>query len=378
MFKKSILLSLGFCSLFGMESFNSFVKIALKNTPYLVTNSLEIEKAEYDARIKNRYKNPSLAFDKNLQDGYGVGIKQPIRLWGVAKNNAHFNSKKRAETENLVQLKKVTFIKDLSDLFIEYKKSSLEKKLSLEALKISQKIAEVSQNRFENGTISKVEYLQSQIDLDMAKNSVDEALYIELKSYYKIMQFAGIEVELELSSEIKKVKGERNSYALEYLQSRVERKEVSIKIESKTLQWIDIYAEFEEDAQQSVTKVGIELPLSIFNNNSEELALATLALKEEKLLYESKQKALKLEYQSLDKESTTLQNLQQSNQKLLNSQMQLLQIYQESYRVANVDLMKLQNIKNQMLQTKQKAIEIAFKIEKNIVVYNYLVGEDYE
>jgi len=378
MFKKSILLSLSFCSLFATDSFNDFVKLSLKKSPYIKANNLEIQKIEYNSKIESRYKNPSLSVEKIVDDGYSILVTQPIRLWGVKRNIDLVNSSKKAQILEYISLKKVLFIKELSLLFLDYKKLTLQKELLQEALDISKTIVDISKNRFLSGTISKSEYLQAKIDLDILQNSFDEILVDELNSYYKLMRFIGAEIKLDGALKIKRSKKTNYFKPLLYLQNSLKEKKALIDLNSKALKWIDLYAEYEDSNSERIVKVGLELPLMIFNNNSQEVALSRLKLKKQELIYKQKKVDIELKFQALQSELSRLKRLEKSNQELLISQMKLLKIYKESYKVANIDLIKLQTIKNQMLQTKQKAIDLAYKIEKNIVEYNYLVGESYE
>ena len=49
-------------------------------------------------------------------------------------------------------------------------------------------------------------------------------------------------------------------------------------------------------------------------------------------------------------------------------------MYEDGYKIANINLVELQLIKNQMISTKEKLIEIQTQKEKNIIGYNYLTG----
>ena len=66
--------------------------------------------------------------------------------------------------------------------------------------------------------------------------------------------------------------------------------------------------------------------------------------------------------------------LQKSTQALINAQQELLLMYEDGYKIANINLVELQLIKNQMIRTQEKLIDINRQKENNIIEYNYLTG----
>ncbi len=49
-------------------------------------------------------------------------------------------------------------------------------------------------------------------------------------------------------------------------------------------------------------------------------------------------------------------------------------MYEDGYKIANINLVELQLIKNHMIRTQEKLIDINTKKENNIIEYNYLTG----
>ena len=138
---------------------------------------------------------------------------------------------------------------------------------------------------------------------------------------------------------------------------------------------MNLYAEYEAEPDQSIARVGIKIPLAVFNTKTEEKRIADLQEKQSGLLLQNQRITLSNNLARLKKELLILQSVVSSTQKLYNSQKELLKMYEDGYKIANINLIELQNIKNQMIQTKEKEITLQNKINKNIVIYNYEVGE---
>ncbi len=92
MFTKNILIALGVCSVLSAQNFDTLLNKVLQTSPYLKANSLEIERADEESRLIQRYKNPTLSLEVSeftpdigkSEAGYRVGLSQPVRLWGVS------------------------------------------------------------------------------------------------------------------------------------------------------------------------------------------------------------------------------------------------------------------------------------------------------
>ncbi|MCD6191020.1 MAG: TolC family protein, partial [Sulfurimonas sp.] len=165
---KNILLSTLLCSFLGAQDFETFLKNAIQNSPYLKANQLGIVQANENAKLITRYKNPTLAleasnFSPDIGDseaGYRVALTQPIRLWGVSDAREDLATAQKSEAQSLVKLSRADFVRKLSLLYSKYKSTLSAESLAKEELLISKKITNITKARFENGTIAKVKYIQ--------------------------------------------------------------------------------------------------------------------------------------------------------------------------------------------------------------------------
>ena len=385
---KNILLSTLLCSLLGAQDFETFLKNAIQNSPYLKANQLGIAQANENATLTTRYKNPTLAleasnFSPDIGDseaGYRVALTQPIRLWGVSGAREDLATAQKSEAQSLVKLSRADFVRNLSLLYSEYKSSLSAEALAREELLISQKIAEITKARFENGTIAKVKYIQAEVDKKRVENFLNKMRVNSLSSYYKLIGFAGATTEVELDNKYiftlsEQASGVTNSAQLTYSKSKTKSALALAELNSNRVEWVDIYGEFESEPDQSIARVGVDIPLAVFNTKSQERTIAKLQAKKSELISENINTTLNIKLKELAKSIESLNGLQLSTSELLTSQKELLLMYEDAYKIASIDLIELQVIKNRMIETKEDAIKIELSKEQNIIQHNFLTGE---
>jgi len=385
MFKKSILVSLGLCAILSAQDFDTFLQNALHNSPYLQANKLAISQADANSAIVQRYKNPTLELEASRfrpdresdANGYRAALTQPIRLWGVGDDRASLADATKAEAKEFVTLKRADFIKRLSLLYIEYSINSSLLALAQEEMQVAQTIVDISYARYDAGTIAKIKYLQAKVDLLRSQNILQEQKAKTVASYYKLLAFAGLQEEVEIEKDYNfRLTASNDSQApsLAYIAAQQKKQEAAATLNTHKIEWMSLYGEVEKERDQKSYRVGIEIPLAIFNTKKEERTIAKLQAKKSAFLLKNQQQQLGIVLKSIKKELALLQGVLDSTQKLYATQKELLVMYEEGYKIANINLIELQNIKNQMIATKEKTITLKKKIQQNIVNYNYAVG----
>jgi cobalt-zinc-cadmium efflux system outer membrane protein len=390
MFIKSILASFGLCAVLSAQSFDAFLQEALQNSPYLKANALEIERADEQASLTQRYKNPTLSLEASQfapdvgksESGYRAALSQPIRLWGVGDDREELATALKEQAKSLTTLKRAEFIKIFSLLYNDYMTQSALFRLAQEEFRISKKIAAVTQERYEAGTIAKVKYLRTKVDLAGSKNLLDEKKVMRIESYYKLLAFCGLQESKDLddkhSFKLSKralTEVQNSSAELNYLQQQQKSANAKAQLSANKIEWMNLYAEYEKEPEQGIARIGINVPLAIFNTKKEEKRIAVLQAKQSEFLLQNKKTALYFTLERLRKQLHILENVINSTKELYNAQKELLKMYEEGYKIASINLLELQNIKNRMIGTKEKEIRLQSQRNKNIVIYNYEVGE---
>lgn len=370
-------------SLFA-QNFDALLDNALKNSPYLRSSSLEISQAKEQGKLLSRYENPSLdliysqfkpdgAKDEN---GYSISITQPIRLWGVGSDAESLAEATIKKVSSSYSLTHAEFVRDISQLYVEY--ASVRKKLELtsEELSIAEHIYEISKERNLAGTISRGEMLQARLEYEMVEIKA-QTLNLDIQEkYFTLLEFAGAkeEIELDFSHEFKLDSSSQDSPNINFLQSHKDEAKKSSQLNSNSVKWIDVNAEYESEPDQNIIRIGATIPLAIFNSSKEEMQIAKLEAHKAELLIESQITKISMQKRKLLKQRDLLLLLKSKNENTLKTQIKLLEMFEEGYKIASINLLELQNIKNTLIKTKESLLQIESALHKNIITNNFLTG----
>lgn len=384
---KKILFIVCIVGVLQAENFELFLKNAIQNSPYLKANQLNIKQANEQSSITTRYKNPSLELEvsnfavNNLgnKSGYRSTITQPIRLWGVSRDREVLASAQITQTKSFVELSQAKFVLQLSLFYSNYKNALKAESLAKQELNISTKILKISKARFENGTIARVKYIQAKVDMRRVKNFLNQMQVKKLSAYYRLISFSGSTKEINIENDYEfNLNGNNsvvNSAQLTYTKSKTASASALAELNSNKLEWIDVYGTFEKEPDQGIARVGVSIPLVVFNTKSQEKRIAQLEAKKSDLISKNTNNVLTLRLTNLSKSIVALIKLEKSTSKLLKDQEELLNMYEDGYKIASINLIELQLIKNQMIQTKAELINIDTQKEQSIIKHNFLTGE---
>ncbi|WP_294963319.1 TolC family protein [Sulfurimonas sp.] len=372
-------------SLFAQD-FDTFLNNALKNSTYLKSSNLSIAQVRQQGLAMTRYKNPSLDLeysefrpDASADDnGYRAAITQPIRLWGVNSDTQAYVDASIKKTESTYSLSYAEFTRDISILYTEYAKQKRQLELGNEELSIAKNIYEISEQRSLAGTISKGLMLQAQVDYEMAEIKT-QTLNLDIQeTYFELLKFAGIskEIELEYNHEFKLISDASSliNPDINYLKSYKEEAKADVTLNSNSVKWIDLSAEYEIEPDQNVMRIGASIPLTIFNTSSEEMQVAKLEADKTALLIENEKAKISIENIKLKKQRNLLKILKSKNEETLKTQTKLLKMFEDGYKIASINLLELQNIKNRVIKTKESLIKIDTALNQNAITTNYISG----
>lgn len=372
-------------SLYGME-FEEFYKQALENSPYLKGNALKVDAAKEEANIVTRYKNPTLeleysqfdAADSSSESGERVSLSQPVRLWGVGDAREDLADGLQKEAKSSFALTKALFTKKLLDRYVDYKRNLQREKLARKASEIAKRIYEISLERFKNGTIAKADMIQSRLDYKLARAKQKEAELAKLQSYYDLLAFAGFTKEVTLGSDYAEELAdtqEQTNPLLQLHQSRATLARSKERLYGNKIEWVSVYAEYEGEPSDDIYRVGLSIPLPLFNTRKEERTKAMLEAKSAKLLAENTKRSLDIKFIALDKKRALQHKLIKRLEEGLKEGEELLALFEEGYRIANIDIVQLQQVKAALIKTKASLIDAKAKLELNIIETNYLQGK---
>ncbi len=383
---KSILMSGVLCTILSAESFDIFLQKAIKNSPYLKSSALAIKQAEEQGKVLTRYSNPSLELEVSSLEsaigssdsGYRVGILQPVRLWSIADNKKNLADANVENAKATYIQKKAIFIRDISLRYTLYIQFKMLHKLGIQELEIAKKIYDISTARFDSGTISKGVKLQAQLDFEMSKSLVSSLSLSAMNSYFDLLEFAGINEEIDIEEDhsfyIKKKKKNTQNPTISLLKTSQLQALSDAKVNSNSIEFIDLFAEIEKESDQDVFRVGVNIPLAFFNDKTQEKTIAILQANKVDYLIEHETNRLNMEQLKLQKEKKSLLKLSQENKRILKTQLELLSMYEDAYKIASVNLIQLQDIKNKVIRTKRALIQIDIALNQNAIYTQYNQG----
>ncbi len=383
---KNVIISLLLCTFLGAESFDEFLHKAIKNSPYLESSALAVKQTKEKGNILTRYENPTLELEYstfkpdrgNSDEGYRVNYSQPIRLWNVADDKRAVVSSNIKSANASLNQERAVFIRDISISYTLYSQSKMFLSLGEEELQIAKEIYDISVAQFQNGTISKGLKLQAQVDFEMSENSKYFLSLNSMQSYYSLLKFAGINEEIELDSAydftINADSQITNNPTLEVFKAQQNQALSEAKLNSNSFEWLNLFAELENEPAQDIVRLGLNFPLAIFNDKSQEKTIATLQLNRTELLIKNEQMSLNIELIKLQKERQSLLNLSKNSERILSTQVELLKMYEDGYKISNINLLQLQDIKNKVIGTKRTLIQIHTALNQNAIYTNYIQG----
>ena len=114
--------------------------------------------------------------------------------------------------------------------------------------------------------------------------------------------------------------------------------------------------------------------MAIFNANAQEKQISRLEAKKTDLLIKNKDTQLSIERSRLKQQKEALFSLKNKNTKILKIELKLLEMFKEGYKIANINLLELQDVKNKVIQTKERLIEIKTALNQNAIYTNYIQG----
>jgi len=384
---KNILISGLLCTLLSAESFDTFLQRAIQNSPYLESSALSVKQVKERGSAISRYKNPTLELEYSdfnpdagsSDDGYRVNFSQPIRLWRVGDDRDTLANNTIKNADASYARAKAIFVRDISIAYTNYTNKKSLVKLGKQELNIAKTIYDISSSRYEVGTISRGLMLQAKIDYEMVQIKNENLSLNATQAYYNLLNLSAINEEIALDDEysfsLHVEQDLANNPNLMVLKSQQDTALAQAILDTNKVEWMNVFAEFESEPEQDITRFGVNFPLAIFNTKSQEVQIAKLQSEKASLLIDNQETKLNITMSRLQKERASLEILQSKNQEILTSEVELLKMFQDGYKIANINLLQLQDIKNKVISTKRALIQTKTALDKNTITQNYNQGQ---
>jgi cobalt-zinc-cadmium efflux system outer membrane protein len=220
--------------------------------------------------------------------------------------------------------------------------------------------------------------LQSKVAYEMIQIRNENLSLNAMQSYYDLLKQAGINEEIELDTEhefeITLVEGNTLNPDVLSLYSEQDKALSQAAVNSNKVEWMRLFTEYENEPEQDIARIGVSLPLAFFNTKSQEKQIARLQADKADLLIKNTNAQLDIENSRLQKQKQRLTRLKGQNTKVLETEIELLEMFEEGYKIANINLLELQDIKNKVIETKERLINIKTALNQNAIHTNYLKG----
>jgi cobalt-zinc-cadmium efflux system outer membrane protein len=387
-----------FISLFSLPSFStqSYQEILDKALQKNITLQIAQRKESIialEGKIETRRKNPNLELevsdflelDRNrfgaINDfGLRAGVSQELLLPKVKKEIEHLTQAKMGVAKENYTLLKSEFIYQFTLKYLAYRNALKKESFLEEALHISNEILETVKIRYEHGAVPQSEFLQSRLDTRQLLNRIDELRLETSTKRDDFLLFANIQQNIDID-EGYVVHLKKSSWRDPFKKLKVQEERLStatLKRLSHTIEMIELFSEIEKEPQEDIFRVGISVPLPLYNTKSQERALAKIARSTQIAKQESREYLVGIRLQQLKKKQKQIKETKEQYQRRLDEQEQLFEMYKQGYDFAKVNLFKLQESQKRMVEIQERLSLLEMRYEKNIVTINYLKGAYHE
>ena len=376
-----------FCvAMLHAQNYDALLELAINNNAQLQIAQSQGEQAKLQGQMTTRLENPNVEFElsdfssrrllRENQIGARTGISQSLLLPWVKEDKERLTQTQVEEQEQSFRLSKADFIYRFNRQYLVYKEAVKKKELEAEALEISKKIVAVAQGRFNGGSIAKSELLQVKIEQNEVLSQFKAFSLQALQEKNRLLRLANVETSFDVDAEHTFVESANSSThpLLELTKKREQVAKAKLEVASHSVETIGLFSEIEAEPDQDIFRVGVSIPLPVFNNKSQEKQLAKIALNNQKLALETQQRALDLELPQLRHEIEVQEALKSSYEALAEEQKSLLKVYQSGYSIAKINILKLSTLKNALLITQKELLATNLSIERNSIKINYLQG----
>ena len=375
-------------TLFGM-SYAKFKEHTLKNSKILKSQQLSLQVTQQENNILLRTSNPTLnleasRFDEEIGNnsfGYSVSASQTVRTGSYMDG---IKDKTYASTllrKAFVRQGKAGYIKGLEGLYTAYVYQNKILSLLQQEYKLSNKVTSMVKERFQNGSDNKVSYLQAKTETLALKTQMYTTKQQLNSLYYQLLSTAGFRKKVSLEKKFiysvssKTKNSSKLSPEQQILQAKEKLYQSDLSMNKSSFQNYDVYAGMEKEPYQSILRLGVNIPLAMHNDRSEERMLAKLQGQQTKLDREqlslnihSQKQMLKASIRELSAQYYALKTLQKEQQELTS-------LLQEGYKIAKGSLFEMMSAKNKLIQTRKALLQTQKIINDQKIELRFLQGD---
>lgn len=374
-------------TLFGM-SYKTFKSKTLKHSKILKSQNISLQNTQQKNKIRLRTANPTLTLESSRFDikngnnrfGYGITVSQDIRT------SSYMNGLNQQTQASVLLSKAFTtqgkagYIKTLEKLYTQYVFHSKMLTILKQEYKLSKHVTNIVYQKYKSGSETRVAYLQAKTETLTLKTQMFTTKQQSYTLYYQLLALAGVSKNISLEKKfIYSVSSQtKNSSKLTPKQQILEAKQKlyqsNYTMNKSSFRKYNLYTNIEKEPDQSIIRIGINIPLSIYNNRNEERMLAKLKIQQTTLDNEqlninivAQKKMKKVAIRELSNQYYALRSLQKE-------QKELSSLLQEGYKIAKGSLFELMTAKNKLIQTRKALLQTQKLINNQKIELRFLQG----
>ncbi len=375
-------------TLFGM-SYKEFKKYTLTHSKILKSQTLTLQSTKYKNNILLRTANPMLNIEGshfnekvgNNSFGYAITASQTIRTTGYMNG---LQSKAKASSllsQAFITQGRAGYLKTLEELYTQYVYQNKMLTLLQQEYTLSNKVTQMVKERYQSGSENKVTYLQARTETLTLKTQMYTTKQQQSTLYYQLLAIAGFTTNVSLEKKFIYSISSKTKYSSklspqqQILKAKESVYQSDYSINQSTFQNYDLYTGIEKEPDQSILRFGLNIPLTIHNDRSQERMLAKLKMQQTQLDNEqlsitisAQKKMMRSAIRELSNQYYALKNLQQEQQ-------ELTRLLQDGYAIAKGSLFELMTAKNKLIQTKKALLQTQKMINDQKISLRFLQGD---
>ena len=375
-------------TLFGM-SYTKFKKHTLEHAPLLKSQALLLEQKKEENKIRLRTENPTLGlelskfntdFEANRY-GYAVSASQKLRTQSYLEDLEDENQAQLLLSSTYVSNRRASYIKRLEKRYTAYVYQYKRRILLKEEIKLSKTVTAMAKEHYENGSESKVAYLEAKTETLKLQIDIHAIKLLEEEIYYELLAMAGYtknmildkkfiySVTLPKKTSVKLSNKEKILLAQEKLMMR------QAKMNERMFESYELTLGIEKEPVESILKFGFSIPLPLNHEKEEEKSLARLKIQQLSLDKQYLKLELSSSKKTLKNSIKKLVSQHKSLQKLYKEQLKINTILIKGYKIAQASLFELMQEKSKLIQTKKSLLDVVKSINERKIELRFLQGE---
>ncbi|WP_456403473.1 TolC family protein [Hydrogenimonas sp.] len=368
--------------------YTTFETRVLETSPALEKARLESDAAHWRGQIALRYENPSFEGElgrydpdgQSAKNGWRAALSQPLRIFGLQRELAAYAEAMKEVAERSYEDRHAAFKALLRTRYSAYVYEARMLKLIDEEIELARRLESIAEARLENGAGTRAQLMQAALErIDAETRRIEQRRRIA-EHYYALLEAAAFDEKVPLEAtflypvETLRIDDGPDNPRLQELKARKRLYERKAKSESHPIKSYRLFAEYENEPDQSIARVGIGLDLPLFARNLEERQIARIRAKGAELEAVRLEAAQRVALESLLEQSQSLAERYEALEKRLQKERELLALFEEGYRTAQSSLLELIETKNSLIETERALLVTRYRANLYRIRIDYLKG----